>query len=213
MNKRFSGPELCALKRVQFLQQRKLQMLNLLYILSIEQIFVHGTIPRHLELFVRLTHQRPVPGPLLPHILHHILDTLPIQPLVDLESETADVLGDSLPQQVALLTDTSRKNQGVDFTMQGHVVAPDVAADPVHEDVKGQLHLGLGGRGDDPEVGGPRQGFPAGFFVEDLFGSGDVEGFGGGGGEFPYVCSIVEYETVSLTVRISLIKRRSLEEE
>lgn len=131
---------------------------------------------------------------LFAHILHHLLDRLPVPALVNLKAQTGYLLRDPLAQRIALLANSTGEDQSIDLATQRHVVAADIADDAVAEYVKGQLHLGIGlRRGDGAEVGGSREGFPAGFFVEDLFGAGDVQGLGGGWGKFADVGGIVEY--------------------
>lgn len=73
----------------------------------------------------------------------------------------------------------------------------DIGEDPIDKDVECEFHGGIGGggRGNSAEICGAGEGFPTGFFVEDFFGAGNVEGGGGVGGELADVGGVVEDET------------------
>ena len=100
---------------------------------------------------------------------------------VEVEAEAAGVVDNGGAQVGAALADAAREDQGVDGAAEGDVVGADVAADAVDKEVEGQAAegraVGAGGSSSSHggEVCGAREGAPAGFFVEDLLGAGDVE--------------------------------------
>ena len=99
---------------------------------------------------------------------------------VEIEAEEGDGINDSFAEHVALLADAAGEDDGVDLAAAFDVVAADVAEDAVGEDVKGQFGVVAGvGFGDLGEIRGAGQRFPAGLLVEDVFGLGDVQLFGG----------------------------------
>lgn len=132
----------------------------------------------------------------LAYILYHVFDLLPIQPVVNLKPQAANLLNDAPAQLIALLTDASRKDERVDLPCQRYVVAAHEAAHAVHEQVERQLALWLVRGGDDAEIGRARQRLPAALLVQDLLGAGDVQLLRRGRGQLAHVACVVEHQTV-----------------
>jgi hypothetical protein len=102
---------------------------------------------------------------------------IPIRFLIHGEAEAAGLVDDGPAKRIAPLSYAAGKHERVHLPPQRHVVAANVAADAVDEEVErepaGGLLVAVGG--DVAEVGRPRQRPPPALLVEDLLRPGYVE--------------------------------------